>query len=765
MLLSAGDRLGPYEVVAAIGAGGMGEVYRARDSRLDRDVAIKILPGHLSKQPRAASRFEREIKAVAALSHPNIVAIFDVGTALDVTYAVTELLEGETLRAHLRRGAMTWRKAAEIAAGLADGLGAAHSKGIVHRDLKPENVFLTTDGRVKILDFGIARFRPAEPLSDEAVTREDTEAGTILGTVGYMSPEQVCAAPVEPASDLFSLGCVLYETLCGQRAFQGRTPAETMSAILRDAPADLAELGIQIPAELERLITGCLEKNPSDRLQSARDLASDLRAMLTGSAVLDAAPSAFGKALHSIAVLPFVNTAGEAEAEYLSDGITESIINRLAQIAQLRVIPRSTIFRYKGKDTDPQTVGRDLKTRVVLTGRVIQRGDGLLIGAELIDVAQGSQLWGERYNRKITEILTLEEEIATRISESLRMKLTGEQRKRLAKRFTGDSEAYQLYLKGRYHWLQRTPEGIRKGIEHFQQAIEKDPAYALAHSGLADCYGILSLYSAIPSKVGFAKAKAAAAAAVGLDPDLAEGHTSLAFVLGSGDWDWVAAEKGFQRAIELNPAYWVAPYYYGLALTHWGRYEEAERQIRNAQDLEPLSAIIMHAAAWHAIATRRYPKAISHCLKGLEIDTNFPLLRYWLGLAYQGELRYDEAIQELERTVQLFERSSFSVGFLANALAASGNHEAALKLLEELLDAAVHRHVDAYPVALIYAGLGDPDRALEWLEKACDAHSGLLTFHVMGDPRLDQLRAVPRFRRILERMGLEHYETATMGRT
>ncbi|MBI3697620.1 MAG: protein kinase [Acidobacteria bacterium] len=560
MPLPAGMRLGPYEILAPIGAGGMGEVYRARDSRLGREVAIKVLPEHLAQDPQALARFEREAKAVAALSHHNILAIHDVGREQGVSYAVTELLEGDTLRSGLDRGPLPWRKAVEIGVAVAEGLSAAHAKGIIHRDLKPGNIFLTSDGRVKVLDFGLARFNPPSAAQSEPVAQTATEAGTVMGTPGYMSPEQVRGVPVGPGSDIFSLGCVLYEMVSGRRAFSGKTPVETLSAVLKDHPAELASSGKQIPLELDRLISHCLEKNPEERFQSARDLAFDMKSILGGSGV--ASPPAPGKALDSIAVLPFANASREPDAEYLSDGITESIINSLAQIAQLRVMPRSTVFRYKGQEVDPQAVGRELNARMVLTGRVILRGETLVVGMELVDVAQGSQLWGERYNRKLADIFAVEEEIARKISESLRMRLSGEEKKRLAKRFTENTEAYQLYLKGRHYWVKRTPDSMKKGIEYFQQAIEKDPGYALAYAGVADCYSILSTYGAVSPREGWAKAKAAAAAAVALDPELAEGHTSLAFIRGFADWDWVAAEEECRRAIELNPAYWVAPYWY-----------------------------------------------------------------------------------------------------------------------------------------------------------------------------------------------------------
>ncbi len=759
MSLPAGTHLGPYEILAPLGAGGMGEVYRARDSRLGREVAIKVLPEHLAQDPQALLRFEREAKAVAALSHPNILAIHDVGREQGVSYAVTELLEGETLRSGLARGALPCRKALEIGVAVAEGLSTAHSKGIVHRDLKPDNIFLTSDGRVKILDFGLARFKPANPAQSETAALTATETGAVMGTPGYMSPEQVRGTPVGPGSDIFSLGCVLYEMVSGRRAFSGHTSVETLSAVLRDHPADLASSGKQIPIELDRLISHCLEKNPEERFQSARDLAFGLKAILGSPGVSAPAPSGAppgpGKAIDSIAVLPFANASRDPDAEYLSDGITDSIINSLAQIAQLRVMPRSTVFRYKGQDVDPQAVGRELGVRMVLTGRLIQRGETLVVGTELVDVVEGSQLWGERYNRKLADIFAVEEEIARRISESLRMRLTGEEKKRLAKRSTENSEAYQLYLKGRHYWIKRTPANMQKAVEYFQQAIEKDAGYALPYAGLADAHTMLTVYGVNSPKQGWARAKAAAAAAVALDPELAEGHASLAFIRAFADWDWANAEEECRRAIELNPDYWVAPYWYAVVLALCGRYEDAERQIRRAQELEPLSPVIMHVAALISILARRYAEAIDRCSKGLEIDPNYPLLRLWLGWALEQESRYEEAIRELEKALQLLEGEPLAAGVVGHAYAVAGKEAEARRVLRELLELAERRHVDAYAVALIYTGLGEQEQALQWLDKACASRSGWLTLNAKGDPRVDGLRADPRFAGILRRMGLE----------
>ncbi|MGH9846866.1 MAG: protein kinase domain-containing protein, partial [Blastocatellia bacterium] len=469
-----------YQIQSLLGAGGMGEVYRARDTRLDRDVAVKILPEHLADNPDALKRFEREAKAVAALSHPNILSIFDFGDEQGLSYAVMELLEGETLRDHLKHGPLDWRKAVEIGTAIAEGLAAAHAKGIIHRDLKPENIFLTSDGAVKILDFGIARVKHEVLPNAETLTSTSntTRPGTIMGTIGYMSPEQVRGEQADAPSDIFSLGSVLYEMVSGERPFARTTAAETIAAILKEEPPALDGLGKQLPETLKHSIRRCLEKRVEARLQSARDLSFDLKSLLTGGGSMQTAPASApfrrrqamliaaaavslllvaavwlyltnrrGDAIDSLAVLPLINVSGDAEVEYLSDGIAESLINSLSQLPQLkRVIARSTMASYKGKEVDPRRVGQELNVHAVLTGKMTQRGDDLIIVAELVNTVDGARLWGEQYTRKFADLLAVQEVIVRQISEKLRLALTGEQKKQLAKHQTDNSEAHQFYM-------------------------------------------------------------------------------------------------------------------------------------------------------------------------------------------------------------------------------------------------------------------------------------------------------------------------------
>ncbi len=751
MSLPAGTHLGPYEILAPLGAGGMGEVYRARDARLGRDVAVKVLPEHLARDAEALARFEREARAVAALSHPNILAIFDVGAERGIHFVVTELLEGETLRKRLAGSELPWRKAAEFGIAIAEGLAAAHAKGITHRDIKPENLFLTTDGHVKILDFGLARVKTPFGVPETGVDGE-TDTGAILGTVGYMSPEQVRGQPVNAPSDIFSLGCVLYEMIAGRRAFSKNTPPETLTAILRENPPELARSGKQISADLDRLIQHCLEKSPHDRFQSARDLAFNLKAILTGSGATKPVAATTAAAIDSVAVLPFVNASGNPEMEYLSDGITESLINSLSQISGLRLVPRSRVFRYKGQDVDAKKVGRQLKVRALLMGRVMQRGDVLNVQAELVDVAKEAQLWGERYHRKVADIFEVEEEIARHIAEKLKVKLSGEEEKKLGKRYTENTEAYQLYLKARYHFNRRTAEDIQRGIDYCRQAIAKDPDYALVYSAMADCYVILSIFAPIPGKELMANAKIAAAKAVEIDPTLAEAHTSLGAARFFGDRDWAGAEREFHRAIELNPGYWLAHSWYAIIAASVGRAEIALPESKRAQELDPLSLVIHHLAGLALYLAHRYDEAIAICRKGLELDPHYGLLRFWLGLALVAQRQHEEGITELEKAWRgLGPLASGSVGY---AYAVAGRRNQAQKVFDELQELARSKYVDPFQFAIVHAGLGETDMAFECLEKAREDGSGILALYIKTWPALDSLRPDPRFADLVRRLGL-----------
>lgn len=458
------------------------------------------------------------------------------------------------------------------------------------------------------------------------------------------------------------------------------------------------------------------------------------------------------KTLSSIAVLPFKNAAQDQDGDYLSEGITENIINSLSKIAGLQVTPRSTVFRYRRKVMNPQAIGRELEVEAVLAGRVTQRDEALVVSAELIDVAQGSQLWGERYNRRPADLYEVEEEIAKKISESLRVQLNQKEKEHGSKRFTENSEAYQFYLRGRYCWNRRTPRDIQKGYRYFQQAIENDAGYALAYSGLADCYSHLCSLGVIAPREAWAKAKAAAAAAVALDPDLAEAHTSMAFVRAFADWDWENSDQEFMHAFELDERYWIAPYWYAMTLVARGRYEEADRWIAKAFELEPLSSVVAHGAAYNLFVSRRYADAIQLCLKAIDIAPDYPLLRLHLGIAYEQESKFEEATTQFEKTMELFEGEPLAAGPLAHAYAKAGRPQKAREILQKLIVDAGTKHVDKYSVGLIYVALGMHQVALDWFEKAAKERCAWFSFEANGDPRLDELRSDPRFEALLRLM-------------
>jgi eukaryotic-like serine/threonine-protein kinase len=767
----------------------MGEVWKARDPRLGREVAIKVLPASFAADPDRLRRFEQEARAAGILNHPNITAVYDIGTneSDGAPYVVQELLEGETLRSRLGAGALSPRKAIGHALQIAHGLAAAHEKGIVHRDLKPENIFMTKDGRVKILDFGLAKLTRPEtegsPPTRAPTATAGTEPGVVMGTVGYMSPEQVRGQPADPRSDIFSFGAILYEMLSGERAFHGDSAADAMSAILTKDPPDLSQANRDIAPGLDRVVRHCLEKNAEQRFHSAHDLAFDLEALsdvskptlappgprarirprarillwaaavaALAAAVLWLRPGA--RTIDSLAVLPFVNAGGDPNAEYLSDGITESLINSVSQIPGVKVISRASAFHYKGKDVGARTVGKELGVRAVLTGRIVQRGDALSIRAELVDARDDTHVWGEEYNRRLSDILAVQEEITREISGKLRQRLTGEEKKRLTRRYTENAEAYGLYLRGRYHWNKRTAEGLQEGIGYFQQAIAKDPTYALAYAGLADCYAILFNYGGLASSETLPKAKATALKALEIDDTLAQAHATLGLTHEMYDWDFPAAEKEFRRAIELDPKYPTAHHWYGLLLSALGRPEESIAEAGRAYEVDPLSPIISNLRAAVSYNARLYDQSIEAARKTIELDKNFSVSRLSLGLSLEQKKMYPEAIAALQEAVRLSGRWTQAVAAFGHACAVSDRREEAMRLIEELKGRSDRGQDPLVHIGLVYSGLGQNDEAMRWLEKAYQARSAwLVQLSLKADPRWDPLRSDVRFQDLLRRIG------------
>jgi serine/threonine-protein kinase len=797
-MLAASTQLGPYEIVAPLGAGGMGEVYRARDTRLGREVAVKVLPEAFAGNPDRQARFEREARAVAALSHPNILAIHDYGAQGSVTYAVMELLEGETLRSRLSKGPLPWREAVEIGAAIADGLAAAHAKGIIHRDLKPENLFLTADSRVKILDFGLARIDgPLDPQGETGpYVPSPTSSGVVMGTAGYMSPEQVRGQPVDARCDLFSFGCVLYEMVTGKRAFQRETGAETMTAILHDEPADLTASGHLIPSELGRIIRQCLAKNTSHRLHSARDLALALRATasdpglhhvpvarrsswrLVGVTVALLLIGVIGvsvylltvsgnragvgtsaeetKAVESLAILPFVNAGADGSTEFLSDGTTMSLIDTLAQLDPdgLRVLSWSAVSRYKGRKSDPETIGSELKVQALLTGEVLQQGQESSVRVELVDARDNRHLWGKSYQRKLLDLQTIHEEITREVAKRLRPGLSLEQMTQVSRRYPVNREAYELYLKGRHIWSTSfSKERIQEAIGYFKQALAKEPDYALAYAGLADAYHRMGGLDHLPPAEAFPLGKEAARQALKRDDALADAHASLGFMLFEYDWAWTDAERELRRALGLNPNLGNVHHWLSHFSTARGRTEQSLEASRRYRELEPLDITAHAHLAWHYYYARDYGPAIEAAQGALVLDPNGVYPRYELMRAYDGNGNYYRAIEVGERAVTLSNGATRLAAGLAHVYAVAGQKDKARQILADLLADAKNKYVSAYGIASIYVGLGNKDKALDWLEKACEEHSTALVY-VKADPIFADLHAEPRFVAILQRLGL-----------
>ncbi|MBL0312671.1 MAG: protein kinase [Holophagaceae bacterium] len=642
MPLDSGRLLdGRYLIVCPLGSGGMGEVYQAKDQRLGRDVAIKVLPEHLAQAPDSLARFEWEARVLAALSHPNIRAIHDLSKDGELNFAVMEYLEGVTLRHRLEERELSLDEALGVATEIAEGLAAAHVKGVIHRDLKPENIFFTTAGPVKILDFGLARMEERLAAERKMPVRPlETQPGMVMGTASYMAPEQVRGEVLDARCDIFAFGCLLLEMITGRRAFAGGTIAEIVAAVLKDEPPSLSYPGSGVPPEVAALVEGCLEKDLWRRLQSMKEVAASLRAIRTsnlssgeqpalplilgsgpnrsedlttgipsqGHRVRGAASSlSFSwrlwrgflslwsfrtKAIRSMAVLPFINASGDPSAEYLGDGIAETLIERLSRLPDLRIASWSAVSRFKKADLDLPAVGRELQVRALLTGRVSHQGRELTVSAELVDARDRSHLWGEKYSRNFSDLLGLQQEISTRIAEKLRTKLSGEIQAQLAIAPTEDPEAFQLYLKGRHAWRKRTAEALQKAVEHFQAAIDHDPNYALAYAGLADAYALLSFLVGVMAPLeALPRAKAAAERALDLDPGLADAYASMGMILESFEWDWTGAERCHRRALQLAPVNPNLHHRLGMHLLYRSRFNEALACLTQAQALDPLAPL------------------------------------------------------------------------------------------------------------------------------------------------------------------------------
>ena len=745
MPVQPGDRLGHYTIAALLGSGGMGAVYRATDTSLGREVAIKVLPADVASDPERLERFRREARALAAINHPNIVTVYSVENDGNVHFLTMELVEGDALDRVIAGHSMPVARVRAVASAVIDALIAAHDKGIVHRDLKPANIVMSRSGQTKVLDFGLAKLSDGGTRSN-AATQMMTEVGAVLGTPAYMSPEQVSGLNVDQRTDIFSLGVLLYEMLTGARPFNGRSTGELASSILRDTPPPVQSVRTNVTPELARVIARCLEKNASARFASMVDVRRALETSDVVPADVDAGPS--------IAVLPFKNVGGDPDGEFFSDGLAEEILNALAQIHGLRVAGRTSSFSFKGKNAELGEIGAKLRVRTVLDGSVRRAGNRIRVTAQLVDVLNGYQLWSERYDREMADIFDLQDEIARAIADKLKITLTGSE-PRLVRAATANLEAYELYLRGRALLLKRGRHVI-DGTSCLERAVALDPKFGAAWAGVADAYTVRGYWGTMAPGDSLPKALTAARRAVALDPDNGEAHSALAMPLLLWERDYDAAEAAFQRSVALSPSYSQGRAWHGLFSLQWvrGRHEQGIDEVRRAYDNDPLSAYTAAIMGFVLGCAGRTSEALTFGRLAAERDPD-ALLGHWIhGHTAHWHGEFEEAVEAFNKAIAVSNRAFYPLQHLAVTYGDWGKPEAARALYGELLERKTREYVPFASLALSSAAAGDMDTAMDHMLQACDEREPMLVIYSRVVPDCSRFRADPRFAEVMRRLAL-----------